>query len=303
MEALSPEDVAGAFASVILPFRAAGRIALDLRRIDKAALEAQLAALVEAGVAGFFAADASGELAALSPGERFRVHSTLMEAAGDAGLPAVLDAVAEDLDGALARIAAGASLEPPAWSVSPAAFEDEDRVLAELAALARAAAPASLVLEEPRAGAFDAALLARWSHAVPQIVGARVLPRDGERWAGLARVTEDLALFAAGREWASAARWGARSSSSELVALWPPAAALFAELLENDVQHALRLERRFQHFLEAAALPLLRRAPAAELERLLARAGGWCPNIDSDQDVDIETLRDAFELFRDAFDA
>ncbi len=276
MAALLPGDVVGAWAGLILPFGRGGEV-------DGGALAVQLERLVAAGVAGFFAADDTGDLAALDAAQARSVHERLAELGAEVGLPVVLDARAEGLERAVGRMAAGAELDPAAWLVCAPPAENP-RDLADLEALARAAAPASLILDEPRSGAFEGAALARWAAAVPQFVGARIRPRDGDRWSELRALAEELALFAAGREWAAAARWGARSSGSELVALSPELAVATAELLERDVQRALRRERRFQHLLEAHALPLLRRAslPPEALGRVLSLAGGWCPGLARD---------------------
>lgn len=279
MEALLPGDVVGAWASVILPFAGPGRVAL-------ADLGQQLSLLVEADVAGLFAADGSGELGKLDAAEALAVGREIREVGARAGLPVVLDGTAPSLAEAIERIAAGRELRPAAWSVRPPDASAGGRADAELSALARAAAPATLILEEPGRGAFDGATLVAWSAALPQIVGARIQPRDGEGWAQLAPAAEELALFAAGREWASGSRWGARSSASELVALAPGAAVAFADLVADEVQRALRLELRFLRFLEAHVLPLLRRSPRADPSpgRLLALAGGWCPGLQSGPD-------------------
>lgn len=275
--ALLPEDVVGAWAGLILPFGRAGEV-------DGRALAVQLERLVEAGVAGLFAADDSAELAELDASGARAVQQRLAEVGAEVGLPVVLDARAEGQAQAVRRIALGADLDPAAWLVSAPVEGPGD--LVELETLARAASPSSLILEEPRPGAFDRARLARWSSSVPQIVGARMRPRDEERWSELAPLAEDLALFAAGRDWASASRWGARSSCSELVALSPALAVHTADLIEGDVQRALRRERAFQNLLEVHAQPLLRRAsrPPDCLGRILALVGGWSPGLDLDKD-------------------
>lgn len=280
VEPMLAEDVEGAFAIPVLP-RDGGQ------KVDLRLLAAQLEAQIDAGLLGILAGGAAGDLAELDEEQAWAVHGLLLDVGHGAGRPVVFDASQRDPRRALARIEACGELEPAAWLVRPPLGLGDDRSddgpanacdLNILARLARAAAPATLVMEEPHPGAFDARSLARWAQAVPALVGARILPRAEEGWAELAAVTEELALFACGREWASAHRWGARGCAGELASLSPTAAAALGELLERDVQHALREERRYLHFLEAHVLPALRsREPSpARLERLLALAGGWC---------------------------
>jgi 4-hydroxy-tetrahydrodipicolinate synthase len=188
----------GIIPAVTTPFDATGAI-------DVAALERNLAALLEAGVHGFVATGTMGEAGSLSAEERRTVvAATVRAAAGrvpviagaSAGTPGAAIAFATDA----ARAGADAIMLLP-----PLGYRgDEREIIAFYGAVGAAAGLPLMAYNNPEASGTDmpAALIARLAAEVEQVVAVKECSGDARRIAALSNEAPGLEVLVGGDDWA-----------------------------------------------------------------------------------------------------
>ncbi len=200
-------------------------------RVDVAALGANVAHLLAAGVDGFVATGTMGEAGQLSQDERDLVVGTVV-AAVDGAVPVVAGvssgATAQSCTYALRAVAAGVS---GVMCTPPVNYEGTERELAAFfGAVAEAAGVPVMAYNNPIAAGVDLspALIGRLAEAVPEIVSVKECSGDARRIAELL-FTTDLEVLVGGDDWAmegaavGAAGWVsgvANVAPAECLALW-----------------------------------------------------------------------------------
>jgi 4-hydroxy-tetrahydrodipicolinate synthase len=188
----------GIIPAVTTPFDAAGAV-------DVAALERNLAALLEAGVHGFVATGTMGEAGSLSAAERRSVVEAVVRVAGG-GVPVIagVSAGTAAAASALATDAAGAGADA-LMLLPPLGYRGDER---EIVAFYRSVAAATglplMAYNNPEASGTDMrpALIARLAAEVEQVVAVKECSGDARRIAALVADAPDLEVLVGGDDWA-----------------------------------------------------------------------------------------------------
>ncbi len=216
---------AGIIPAVTTPFDAAGEI-------DRAALDANLAALLDAGVHGIVATGTMGEAGSLSTAERRLVVEAAVAAASgrvpviagvSSGTPTA--AIALATDAAEVGAAAIMLLPPLGYRADPTEVEGYYRAVADAAGLP------VMAYNNPEASGVDlpVALLARLWEEVDGVVAVKECSGDARRIPALLHAAPGLEVLVGGDDWAlegfcaGATGWVsgvADVAPAECIALW-----------------------------------------------------------------------------------
>src|SRR5215213_2983434 len=188
----------GIIPAVTTPFDSAGEV-------DVAALEGNLAALLDAGVHGIVATGTMGEAGGLSSGERRTVVEAVARAAAgrvpviagvSAGTPAAAIALAADA----ADVGASALMMLP-----PLGYRgDADEIVAHYRAVSEASGLPLMAYNNPEASGIDMApeLLVRLYDEVDAIVAVKECSGDARRIPALLNAAPGLEVLVGGDDWA-----------------------------------------------------------------------------------------------------
>jgi len=188
----------GIIPAVTTPFDAAGEV-------DVPALEANLAALLDAGVHGVVATGTMGEAGSLSATERRTVVEAVARAAGGrvpviAGVSAGTPAAAIAFAAEAADAGAGALMLLP-----PLGYRgDEREVVAYYQAVAEAAGLPLMAYNNPEASGVDMApeLLVRLHEEIDAVVAVKECSGDARRIPALLGAAPGLEVLVGGDDWA-----------------------------------------------------------------------------------------------------
>jgi dihydrodipicolinate synthase/N-acetylneuraminate lyase len=188
----------GILPAVTTPFAADGSV-------DHAALAANVAALLEAGVHGLVATGTMGEAGSLTRDERAAVVASVV-AAADGAVP-VVAGVSAGTPGAAAEFArdAHAARVDGLMLLPPLGYRaDEREIVAHYAAVAAAADLPLMVYNNPEASGTDMppALLARLAEQVDAVVAVKECSGDARRIAALLHGPAALEVLVGGDDWA-----------------------------------------------------------------------------------------------------
>jgi 4-hydroxy-tetrahydrodipicolinate synthase len=188
----------GIIPAVTTPFDPSGEV-------DVAALEGNLAALLDAGVHGIVATGTMGEAGSLSSAERRTVVEAVVRAAEgrvpviagvSAGTPAAAIALAADA----ADVGASALMMLP-----PLGYRgDADEIVAHYRAVAEAAGLPLMAYNNPEASGIDMApeLLLRLYEEIDAIVAVKECSGDARRIPALLNAAPGLEVLVGGDDWA-----------------------------------------------------------------------------------------------------
>jgi dihydrodipicolinate synthase/N-acetylneuraminate lyase len=215
----------GIIPAVTTPFGADGEI-------DRSALDANLAALLDAGVHGLVANGTMGEAGSLSNAERRTVVDAAVAAAGD-GVPVVVGissstpaaAIALANDAADSGAAAVMLLPPFGYRADP------EELVAYYAAVAEGGGLPVMAYNNPEASGVDmpAELLVRLAGEVDGVVAIKECSGDARRIPALLNAAPGLEVLVGGDDWAlegfcaGATGWVsgvADVAPAECIALW-----------------------------------------------------------------------------------
>ena len=188
----------GIIPAVTTPFDAAGEV-------DLAALERNLAALLEAGVHGFVATGTMGEAGSLSHAERRAVVAAAVRAA--AGSVPVIAGVSAGTAAAASAYAADAAAAgaDALMLLPPLGYRgDEREIVAFYGAVAAATGLPVMAYNNPEASGTDMppALIARLAAEVEQVVAVKECSGDARRIAALLNDAPELEVLVGGDDWA-----------------------------------------------------------------------------------------------------
>jgi 4-hydroxy-tetrahydrodipicolinate synthase len=188
----------GIIPAVTTPFDPSGAV-------DRAALEGNLAALLDAGVHGFVATGTMGEAGSLTTAERRTVVADVVRAA--AGRVPVIAGVSSGTPAASIAYAADAA-EAGADAIMllpPLGYRGDAReIVAFYRAVAGAAGLPVMAYNNPEASGTDMppALIARLAAEVEQVVAVKECSGDARRIAALLDAAPGLEVLVGGDDWA-----------------------------------------------------------------------------------------------------
>jgi 4-hydroxy-tetrahydrodipicolinate synthase len=187
----------GILPAVTTPFDASGAVDAD-------ALQANVRALLDAGVHGIVGTGTMGEAGSLSSAERRAVIANVVEAVeGRVPVVAGVSAATAEQAGAYARDAAAAGAVA-IMCLPPLGYRgDEREVEAFFAAVGGATGLPLMLYNNPEASGVDmpAALIARIAAGVEQVVAVKECSGDARRIPALLHAT-DLEVLVGGDDWA-----------------------------------------------------------------------------------------------------
>jgi len=188
----------GIIPAITTPFDATGAI-------DVAALERNLAGLLDAGVHGFVATGTMGEAGSLSADERRTVVAAAVRAAAGR-VPVIVGVSAGTPDAAIAYAVDAARAGADAiMLLPPLGYRGDAReILAFYRAVGQAAELPLMAYNNPEASGTDMApeLIARIAGEVDQVVAVKECSGDARRIAALLNVAPELEVLVGGDDWA-----------------------------------------------------------------------------------------------------
>ena len=188
----------GIIPAITTPFDATGAI-------DVAALERNLAGLLDAGVHGFVATGTMGEAGSLSADERRTVVAAAVRAAAGR-VPVIVGVAAGTPDAAIAYAVDAARAGADAiMLLPPLGYRGDAReILAFYRAVGQAAELPLMAYNNPEASGTDMApeLIARIAGEVDQVVAVKECSGDARRIAALLNVAPELEVLVGGDDWA-----------------------------------------------------------------------------------------------------
>lgn len=274
MKPLSAEQIRGNWATLLLPIN-------PDQGIDFAALEAEIAYLMEAGVDGIYSNGSAGEFYSQTEAEFDRVSQGLAEQCEKAGTPFQLGASHFVPQLALERVRRAAELRPSAIQVIlpdwfPPSLEEAQ---AALGGYAEAAQGIGLVLYNPPHAkrVLQPEELLWLGQRVGAMVGTKVADGDQgwyDRMQGVARI---MSVFVPGHHLATGLGRGvATGAYSNVACLSPRGAQRWWEQMQTDLPAALELESRICQFMDSYIVPFKQQGyQNVALDKLLAAIGGW----------------------------
>jgi 4-hydroxy-tetrahydrodipicolinate synthase len=187
----------GIIPAITTPFDATGAI-------DVAALERNLAALLDAGVHGFVATGTMGEAGSLSAGERRTVVEAAVRAAGGR-VPVIAGVSAGTPDAAIGYAADAARAGADTIMLLPPGYRADAReIVAFYRAVGQAAELPLMAYNNPEASGTDMApeVIARIAAEVEQVVAVKECSGDARRIAALLNAAPELEVLVGGDDWA-----------------------------------------------------------------------------------------------------
>jgi dihydrodipicolinate synthase/N-acetylneuraminate lyase len=264
----------GNWATLLLPINAD-------ECIDFGRLGAALDAITAARVDGVYSNGTAGEFCSQSEAEFDAIQQLLAERCRRTGTAFVIGACQPDPRQSLDRVRRAAALRPagiqvilPDWvPVTPGEASD----FLKMAAKAAAGTPLLLYHPPHAKRVFPPAVLAEILAAVPEVVGVKLGDGDTAWYAEARRALADIAVFVPGHHLATGVAEGvAVGAFSNVACLSPSGAQRWTEMMADDLDTALGIEKRLRGFLDRHIAPFGSQGYCnAALDKLLAAVGGW----------------------------
>ncbi|MBB3541317.1 MULTISPECIES: dihydrodipicolinate synthase family protein [unclassified Rhizobium] len=270
-------SIAGNWASLLLPI-------VEDDAIDFAALGEEIDILIKAGVDGIYSNGTAGEFHNQTDVEFERIQVILAERCTSAGMPFVIGACQPDPHIALLRVARASALKPLAiqlilpdwWPVTDLEAIDFLRRATD-----RAEGTPLILYNPPHAKrVLTPRELAAVCGPSPAVVGIKLADGDADWYAAAREYLAEFALFVPGHHLATGMSHGvAAGAFSNVACLSPQGAQWWTDLMAEDIEAALAIEKRICAFMDNHIVPF-RQAQGysnAALDKLLCAIGGWGP--------------------------
>jgi len=250
--------------------------------IDYQALEEEIHALIEAGVAGIYSNGSAGEFYAQSHAEFVEVNTRLAKLCQAAGMPFQIGACHPFPQECLERIRATKHLKPDAYQVilpdwfvvrGEEVFTFLERIVAE-------AAPAGVVLYNPPHAKrqLSPEEFGEVTRRFPSVLGIKVAGGDDGWYAAMRKECADLSIFIPGHFLATGLKNGGHGAYSNVACIDPTCAVAWNALAHSDPDAATEIQEEILAFLEKRIVPYLKDGHVnAAADKLLAYIGGWGP--------------------------
>ena len=272
---LSASEIVGNWATVLLPINADDSI-------DWGRLDAQIAALIEAGVDGIYTNGTTAEFWSQTETEFRRLSGLVFERCERAGMAFQLGACHTSPQLTLERIRRAREFNPGAIQVTLPDWwkPNDDEIITVLQRFAEAAAPIGLVLYNPPHAkrVLSPKDFGRIKKLVPEIAGVKVAGGDEKWYESMRAEMSGLSVFVPGHHLATGLKLGAHGSYSNVACLHPQGAQAWFERMRSAPDEALALEKRIQDFMSRHIVPFrdVHGFSNFALDKLLAAIGGWC---------------------------
>lgn len=276
MEALEPDQIYGNWATLLLPIDKSGEIDFGL-------LEAELDYLTSGHLNGIYSNGTAGEFYTLNEQEFDKVSRLLAEKCEQSGMPFQIGISHPSAQISLERIKRARALKPSAFQlILPDWFPVTNReAIHFLETVAEAAGDIGLVLYNPPHAkrVLEPAEWATLNKAVSGLVGVKVFDQDGDDdWYEEVQVhAEGLSVFVPGHNLATGIAKGAQGAYSNVACLSPFGAQHWYEVMLNDLEKALDVEKCIHQFFEEHITPFITEEGYSNqaIDKLLAAIGGW----------------------------
>lgn len=275
MTPLLSSQIYGNWATLLLPINAD-------ESIDYGALQEEVERLVEFGVDGIYSNGSTGEFYNQTEAEFDRINEILAGGCEPAGMPFQLGASHMSPAICLERVRRAAAFCPsaiqvilPDWFVPTL---EEDVVFLEK--IAEAASPVGLVLYNPPHAkrVLSPEQIGFLKDAVPALVGVKVCDGDDAWYEQMRTYCLGLSIFVPGHHLASGIRQGAHGAYSNVACLHPKVAQDWFNQMQLDLEAALEMEKRIQHFMNEHVVPFLHKGYSnMAVDKMMAAAVGWAP--------------------------
>lgn len=249
--------------------------------IDFIRLSQELDVMISARIDGIYSNGTAGEFHNQTEEEFDKVNGMLAEKCEQAAMPFQIGVSHPSPIISLERLKRSKAFNPSAFQVIlpdwvvPTASEQMDF----LSKMAEAAGSIPLVLYNPP----HAKLVLKpqefetLSKAVPQLIGIKVADGDAQWYDAMRQYAANLSVFVPGHRLATGFKKKVGTGAySNVACIHPKAAQKWWELMQTDIDEALKLEKSINDFFEKAIVPFKNAGysnPA--LDKLLAAAGGW----------------------------
>jgi 4-hydroxy-tetrahydrodipicolinate synthase len=276
MQPLTAKSLKGNWATLLLPINVDGSINYQL-------LEEEVAYLIQARVSGIYSNGTAGEFYNQTETEFDRINELLAEQCTQANMPFQIGVCHPSPVICLERVERSKQLQPSAFQVIlpdwvPTSPEEQ---LSFLQRVAEAAAPVPIVLYNPPHAKVVLKPLdyQRLSQNIPELIGIKVADYDAQWYAEMRQYAASLAVFVPGHHLATGVKEGVGAGAySNIACLQPEGAQRWYVLMGEDLEEALRIEKKIAAFFAQCILPYAQAGysnPA--LDKFLAAVGGWAP--------------------------
>lgn len=271
---LTAKTLVGNWGTLLLPINEDDSI--DFERLSE-----KIEVMISARINGIYSNGTAGEFHNQTEDEFDKVNQLLAEKCHRAGMPFQIGASHPSPVISLERLKRSKALTPstfqvilPDWVV-PTVAEQVDF----LRKMADAAENIPLVLYNPP----HAKLVLKpqdfetLSQGVPQLIGIKVADGDAQWYEAMRQYASNLSVFVPGHHLATGFREKVGAGAySNVACISPTAAQQWWQLIQTDIDEALKLEQRINDFFAEAIVPYKNAGysnPA--LDKLLAAVGGW----------------------------
>ena len=271
---LTAKTLVGNWGTLLLPIKEDDSI--DFERLSE-----EIEVMIAARINGIYSNGTAGEFHNQTEDEFDHINRLLSEKCHRAGMPFQIGASHSSPFMSLERLKRSKVLNPSAFQVIlpdwviPTAAEQIDF----LRKMANVAEEIPLVLYNPPHAKLvlkpqDFEML---SEAVPQLIGIKVADGDAHWYASMRQYAANLSVFVPGHHLATGFREKVGAGAySNVACINPLAAQQWWELMQTDIDEALKIEQRINDFFAEAIVPYKNAGysnPA--LDKLLATVGGW----------------------------
>lgn len=276
MKPLTHQTCRGNWGTLLLPINADDSI-------DYGRLEMEIDALIAAEVDGIYSNGTAGEFHTQTEAEFDQISQLLAEKCNAADMPFQIGASHSVPAIMLSRIERTRSLSPSAYQVILPDWvtltEKETNVFFHK--VAAIADPVPMVLYNPHHAkkVLTPHQYTTLKEALPALISIKLLDGDASWYGAMQALSQEIAVFVPGHHLATGVAKGLASGAySNVACIHPQAAQRWWDLMHQDIEEALEIEKMIQSFFDAYIVPYGREGysnPA--LDKLLAAVGKWAP--------------------------
>ncbi len=271
---LTARTLVGNWGTLLLPINKDDSI--DFRRLSE-----ELDVMISARIDGIYSNGTAGEFHNQTEEEFDKVNGMLAEKCEQAAMHFQIGVSHPSPIISLERLKRSKAFNPSAFQVIlpdwvvPTASEQMDF----LSKMAEAAGSIPLVLYNPPHSklVLKPQEFETLSKAVPQLIGIKVADGDAQWYDAMRQYAAHLSVFVPGHRLATGFKKKVGAGAySNVACIHPKAAQKWWELMQTDIDEALKIEQLINDFFAEAILPYKNAGysnPA--LDKLLAAVGGW----------------------------
>jgi dihydrodipicolinate synthase/N-acetylneuraminate lyase len=273
MKTLTAKTLRGNWATLLLPIQTDQAIDFEL-------LADEIDYLIGAGVDGIYSNGTAGEFHNQTEAEFDQINQLFAEKCLKSSMPFQIGCSHPSPVISLERIKRAVHLKPDAFQVilPDWVITSDAEQIDFLQGIARHANGIPLVLYNPPHAKLELKPkdYLKFKTEVPSLIGIKVLSKDAVWAEEMQRYAEHLSVFVPGHFLASGVKAGVASGAySNVACINPSAAQHLWELMQTDLDEALRIEKNILKFFETCIAPyqkLQYTNPA--LDKFLAAVGG-----------------------------